>query len=187
MTGVGSGASPSVLGRPSSAQFQLRVHLFQGRNLPATDNNGLADPYVIVRCCGKKLKFDKRPESLNPRWFETKIMNVQLPVPLPLAPHIQVFVFDWDATSKDDPMGRFSIPVTDALDMNPSSTEIRPRWYDLVSWENKPVEEAQMLMSFELLTASEVEAGGATVPSIVPPTIPMTLELTTLGLRDLAR
>ena len=73
---------------------------------------------------------------------------------------------------------------------NPGLGEIRPRWYDLVTWENKPVGGgAQMLMSFELLTAAEIEAfgGGDHIPSIVPPTLPMTLELTTLGLRDLSR
>jgi hypothetical protein len=70
--------------------------------------------------------------------------------------------------------------------MNPMVGEIKPRWYPLSTWDNKPLEEAKVLMSFELLTPAEVEAAGPTVPSIVPATTPMTLELTTLGLRDLA-
>jgi len=30
-------------------KFQLRVHMYQCRNLPAADANGLSDPYVKAR------------------------------------------------------------------------------------------------------------------------------------------
>jgi hypothetical protein len=47
----------SDLGRPSQSQYQLRVHLYQGRCLPAADATGLSDPYVVVKCCGKVILY----------------------------------------------------------------------------------------------------------------------------------
>jgi hypothetical protein len=38
-------------------------------------------------------------------------------------------VYDWDQFSQDDPMGRFSVPLVDALDMNPGFFDIKPRWF----------------------------------------------------------
>ncbi len=42
----------TTLGEPERAQFQLRAHIFQARNLPGKDSTGLSDPYAIVRLCG---------------------------------------------------------------------------------------------------------------------------------------
>ena len=34
--------------------YQMRMHIYQGRNLPAADDNGQLDPYLIMRFGGKK-------------------------------------------------------------------------------------------------------------------------------------
>jgi len=34
--------------------FCLRVYIYQAKHLPASDENGLLDPYIKVRFCGKK-------------------------------------------------------------------------------------------------------------------------------------
>jgi len=49
----------SALGNPQRRNCQLRCRLYQARNLPALDSNGLADPYVIMRCAGKKLNLEE--------------------------------------------------------------------------------------------------------------------------------
>lgn len=46
----------------------------------------------IVRLCGKKVKSAVKPETLNPAWYQTYHVNVELPIPLSLAPDIQLYV-----------------------------------------------------------------------------------------------
>ncbi len=82
--------------------------------------------------------------------------------------------------TKDDAIGRFSVAVTEAVQMTPEA----PRWFQLYDWENNPVENAELLASFQLL---ENVNAGTPLPVIVPPTVPMFLEITTLGCRDLTR
>jgi len=59
--------------------------------------------------------------------------------------------------------------------------KITPRWFQLNDWDDKPIEGAKVLASFELVEANQALA----LPDIRPPTTPMHLELYTLGLRDL--
>lgn len=35
--------------KPSYKKYQLRGHIYQGRELPAGDAEGTSDPYVVVR------------------------------------------------------------------------------------------------------------------------------------------
>ncbi len=32
--------------------YELRIHLYMGRNLPAADETGSSDPFIIFRCAG---------------------------------------------------------------------------------------------------------------------------------------
>lgn len=171
-----------VLGEPEQSQYQLRCHIYQARKLPAADTSGLCDPYLVIRLAGKKLKTATKHETLNPMWYTSYSINVTLPVPLTLSPDIQVYVFDWDRMSKDDPLGRFSINVVDALSMNKSVRELSPKWFQLLDWDNNPIEDSMVLASFQLLDSSDA---ALPLPDIRPPTVPMFLEVTTLGLRGL--
>jgi hypothetical protein len=59
--------------------YILRVYLYMGRDLPAADDTGLTDPFVIVRCAGSKEKSGYKTQTLNPGWFETIEMEVYIP------------------------------------------------------------------------------------------------------------
>ena len=59
--------------------FLIHVHLFMGRDFPAADETGAADPFIIVRCQGKKVKSKTKYETLNPGFFETVELVVSLP------------------------------------------------------------------------------------------------------------
>lgn len=177
--------SSNILGEFEMRQYQLRFHLYVGRGLPASDKTGLADPYVIVRVAGKMIKSDKKVATLNPQWYKTYTVNLDLPTPLSMAPHIQAQIYDWDEVSKDDPIGRFEVSMLQALTMNTGfrADQLQPQWFQLKNWDDKPLEGSKVLASFQLLEAHE--AAVYPVPNIVPATTPMFVELTTLGLRNL--
>ena len=114
--------------------YQLRVHVFAARNLPAADANGTADPYVhtacvaaficcaachavvshvtptmcyryvVVRAGGKKEKTSIRRDTLNPEWYESKYFNLMLPRDLNLAPQVVVEIWDWDRFTSNEKM-----------------------------------------------------------------------------------
>lgn len=60
-------------------EYMLRVYLYMGRDLPAADPTGLADPFIILRCAGQKFQSTTKKETLNPGWFETIEMKVNIP------------------------------------------------------------------------------------------------------------
>lgn len=59
--------------------FQLRVHLYIGRNLPPADEGGVSDPFVIIRCAGNTIRSTVKSQTLNPGWYETLTLDVTLP------------------------------------------------------------------------------------------------------------
>ena len=63
-------------------RFTLRIHLYMGRNFPPADETGASDPFVIIRCCGKKVKSSVKYVTLNPGWFEVlEIDEIRIPPP----------------------------------------------------------------------------------------------------------
>merc|ERR1712087_163373 len=60
------------LGAPDFVQYQLRAYIYQARNLPAADSNGLSDPYVVMRLAGKMARIPTKKKTLNPIWHTTK-------------------------------------------------------------------------------------------------------------------
>ena len=53
--------------------YQVRVHLYQARSLPAADSNGLADSYVSVQFMGHQKCSKIVKGTLYPTWYDTII------------------------------------------------------------------------------------------------------------------
>merc|ERR1712142_307164 len=174
---------------PDFQNFVLRAHFYMARNLPAVDNNGLADPYIIVRLAGQSLRFKKKTKTLNPQWYQGKQKDgVLLPVnhgELDFAPSLQCFVFDWDALGKDDPIGRFSITCPEIRTMNRDLQTLSPTWFNLKTFDNQDIPDSRVLATFQLLDADDMEEIGEDeeLPCLFPPTTPTFLQIVTLGLR----
>ena len=173
------------LARPSRKQYQLRAHIYQARELPAVDSNGVCDPYVIISSGGKQAKTSIIRENSNPSWFTTLTFNVSLPYPNELAPNIMIYVWDHDFAESDDTLGHFSVNVKEARDNGRSPEDIgilKPKWYKLKD-NNYEDLEGQVLAYFQLV---EVQFSHLPSPSLRPETKPYNIEVVMLGLRDLS-
>ena len=166
---------------PPKAPFQLRANIYQARGLLAADDNGLSDPYCVVAFGSATKKTRVINCTLNPTWYETLTLNVELPADaadIALSPDINVMVYDKDVVGRDDFLGRVTIRAGSATRGFPP----RPTWYDLfVESEDEPY--GSILASFQLIPGSEV--GAEPVRDILPNFRECELEISAIGLRDL--
>ncbi|TGZ56257.1 hypothetical protein CRM22_010186 [Opisthorchis felineus] len=93
----------------------LLVEVKEAKNLIPMDPNGLADPYVKLRLgpsdeLNRKFKTKIIKSSLDPVWEEAFTVNIR---PEDDAKRLQIEVWDWDRTSRDDFMGSLSFGVTE--------------------------------------------------------------------------
>jgi hypothetical protein len=100
--------------------YLLNMHVYMGRNFPPADESGAADPFISIRCQGETQKTSIKYETLNPGWFESRQMVIDLP-PLEKGqreayptPGISLLVYDHDAGffgAKKDLLGRVWIDI----------------------------------------------------------------------------
>ena len=57
----------------------VRVYVYQARNLPPATAEGLLDPYVKVRFCGRKEKTRAHAHTTNPLFYETLDLHALVP------------------------------------------------------------------------------------------------------------
>lgn len=60
-------------------RWQLRAHVYCARDLPPADETGSSDPYVKIQIEDKFGYTKMQPATLNPQWFETVTLDVDLP------------------------------------------------------------------------------------------------------------
>ncbi|KAI6177192.1 Synaptotagmin-1 [Aphelenchoides bicaudatus] len=106
---------------------KLCVTIVECKNLPASDRNGLSDPYVkLTLLPEKKHKFSTKIKhnDLDPHFDETFLFNVDFKELRHKT--LQLVVFDFDRLSKDDRLGQLSIPL-DTIDFG----ELLDQWRNL--------------------------------------------------------
>jgi len=69
---------------------ELRANIYQARDLQAADDNGLADPYVKVSLAGASDETEVIERTLQPIWYRTVTLALELPRDLSLAPKVIV-------------------------------------------------------------------------------------------------
>ncbi len=80
----------------------VQVHLYQGRNLPSADDNGSLDPYIKLIIGSSNVKSRKKLSTTCPQWYDTIVIDTELPPDLVFAPQLLLQLWDWDAASADD-------------------------------------------------------------------------------------
>ncbi len=135
----------------------LFIHLFiypfylfntstkQARDLPSGDEDAASDPFCIVRVGKVSQKTKVINRTTFPLWYQTLVFDVELPQPLSSAADISVMVYDWDKFTKNDFLGRFSLPVGK---VGPEFQE-QPRWFPIYV-RDPSLTEGEVLASFQL-------------------------------------
>ncbi|KAJ3448836.1 c2 calcium-dependent membrane targeting [Anaeramoeba flamelloides] len=159
-------------------KYELRMHLYQGRNLPPADKNGLSDPYCKIRIGKYSAKCKTIERTLNPTWYETVVLPVELPDPINYAPNISVMCYDWDAASSDDLLGRFDVKTVDVGQRFPPS----PKWYKLYT-DVPEITFGEVLASFQLVPYAKKK--NYPIPPLAPEFKDCIIEISAIGVRSL--
>ena len=89
----------------SKEPHQVRVHIYQARDVDPADGNGLSDPYIKCSFMGLPIQKTRvKDETLYPCWYETKTFDVELPL-MEYAPQVNFKIFDKDTFGKDEYLG----------------------------------------------------------------------------------
>ena len=102
-------APPPVLvrGGQSGSRVQswissVAIFLFEGKDLPAMDRNGLSDPFCKFRLGNEKYRTRIAYKTLNPKWmeqFELFLYDLN-------EQELELTVWDWDRGMRNDYIGR---------------------------------------------------------------------------------
>jgi len=184
-----------------SQLYELRVHLYQARNLPDADLfDGGIDPFFKVRFAGHTPPNDTEPVMKNndPLIYETlTIKNVSLPLDSHLIPQVNVQVWDKDKLGSDYVgllLHKFSpdeiIEVRELIRNGDQSFDVpvpkhKPAWHKIMREEIGDCE-GEVLLSFQLLKMEQPDSIINVSPSIQPEFRKAAVEIICIGIRDMA-
>jgi hypothetical protein len=100
-----------------AAPYQVRVHVYQGRELPAADANGLCDPYIVCKLAGRKEQTKTIKKNRFPGYYETLCFDdVMIPEynQFEFATQLTFRLYDFDLDG-DDYLGTCCYNLRDAL------------------------------------------------------------------------
>ena len=118
--------------KPDTSAWCVLVHIFSAQNLPSTDINGAADPYLKASIYGAEAQTSAKSETLFPFWYETLALKVEFAksqdyLDSGLVSPLVLQLYDRDTFSGDDFMGRCEISLKNVGPELPES----PKWYPI--------------------------------------------------------
>eukprot|EP01036_Dinobryon_divergens_P025584 gene25584-34147_t len=166
--------------------YQVRVHVYQCRHLPAADTNGLCDPSITVNFMGKTHSTKTEYKTLNPCYYETFIFD-GLTIPAAdkflYAPQVTFQLYDHDFGTTKEYLGMCSYHLKNAQISDSIDDPLRdPTWVPFF----KEVEgdgEGEILVSVQLIPGASPGMGKK---SIIPLTKKAFVEFIVIGARDIA-
>ncbi|OQS02130.1 hypothetical protein THRCLA_05475 [Thraustotheca clavata] len=187
-----SKCNPEILN--TRHKYQVQVNIFQGRQLPALDDNGLCDPYIKVRFCGEEKKLDVKKKTRDPLWYQTIVFDADLPPEnyLQYSPQILLRAMDWDMSlgvgsdAGHDYMGTsfLSITADNVRTVDDPRPPPVPQWHGLMQQEVGDTE-GSILASVVVIKKDHPDMVLPPPPSIAPKMVKAYLEIIVLGLRDM--
>jgi hypothetical protein len=167
------------------APFCLRVYIFQAKNLPASNDNGLLDPYIKVRFCGRKETTRAHSMTTAPLFYETLEFHEMLPLDVRFGPDVIVQVWDRDIFSSDTARALLRVPLVDCPVLcSEGSTPPSPNWLKLTNTSSEPLA-SEILMSAGLIRKRDLREKFSHPESIIPAMKQAWVEVTCIGVRQL--
>ncbi|XP_061646741.1 myoferlin isoform X2 [Phyllopteryx taeniolatus] len=179
--------------------YQLRVYVYQARNLCAMDKDSFSDPYAHVSFLHLSKTTEVISATLNPTWDQSLIFDdVEIyGDPQTIArnpPDVVLELYDSDKVGKDEPMGRCICPPV--VKLNPSvASGNKLQWYPVTK---KGRCAGEVLLAAELLLKDKATEGDLPlapprrgeklymVPQGIRPVVQLTaIEVLTWGLRNM--
>ena len=111
-------------------KFELRAHIYQARNLPSMDEDGLANPYTVVTLQGFAGHTRVAEPTCNPQWYETVRVELELPQPVPIISEILLRVYDMEAgdtVGGDQLIGKAFVPLLGVDKSAQTPSNLQPR------------------------------------------------------------
>ncbi|CAH0473142.1 unnamed protein product [Peronospora belbahrii] len=154
-------------------KYVLFIYVFQGKCLPATDIDGLLDPYVKVFVSVRKAKSAHNEKFL---------------------PKVSLQVYDWDRYDTDDYVGGLKFSLADFPPISSSDyskirasgeySAPRPKWFP-ICYEEPGDTQGELLLSFDLIKKDTPGVIVDPPESIRPPAEEVFVEIMCLGCRGL--
>mmetsp|Transcript_20321 Transcript_20321/g.31021 ORF Transcript_20321/g.31021 Transcript_20321/m.31021 type:complete len:1900 (+) Transcript_20321:164-5863(+) len=170
-----------------TAPYCVRVYVYQAKNLPSSDEDGMLDAYVKVRFRGEKLKTKVASKTTAPLFYETlQFQSHELPIDKRYGPDILLQVWDQDTLGTNSLVAtlRLALPECPIL-LNEASAPPTPSWRRLYDINGILLDDAQLLVSAALIKKRELHDKIDRPQSIIPVFRMAFLEITCVGVRQL--
>jgi hypothetical protein len=172
-----------------ASPYQVRVHVYQGSDLPASDANGLCDPYVVCKLAGKSDKTKTIKKNRYPGFYETLTFDdVMIPEynNFEYATQLTFRLFDYDLDG-DDYLGTCCFNLQDAI-LSKNADDPLPiptKWVDFF-FEVPGDSQGQLLVNVQLIPTLGKSIPKPIREGITPATRKAFIELILIGIRDMA-
>jgi len=134
-----------------SHKYQLRVYIYQARDVMAKDSEGVSDPYAKVSFESNCQLTRVIKQTVCPEWDQTLIFEeIQMyGTPMMISecpPVVNIEIFDKDQVGKDEYLGRCSaLPLVKLKGSKPPAPRLL--WYNIMRGD---VQAGELLAAFEL-------------------------------------
>lgn len=179
--------------KPPMRRFELRAHIYQARDLPSMDEDGMCNPYVVVTLAGFAGHTRVSEPTCNPQWYQSIKVPLPLPQPIPMSAKIIVQVYDQDGDDQqggDQLIGSCIIPIMKVDKHMPKLPEWVTLWKQSTSGSaaqgtiaETNVVMGEILCSFQLIPNEEVQK--IPLNDITPKMKDCEVEVACVGLREM--
>jgi hypothetical protein len=162
--------------------YQVRCHIYQAKDLPAADSNGLLDPLLHINLLGTTIKSYEKKKTRYPLWYQTISFDCELP-DREFRPQANIQLYDIDLI-KNEYMGQLFYDLKDAYETHPDEPLPDPTYHSFFI-EQPGDGQGELLVSFQLIPKLRPDQIFGPPPSIRPSLRQAYIEILAIGLRDM--